>query len=107
MAIQDDNPHDPVDDVKNDTSGQRIEDAEHSAEKPIVAAEGAERITFKTWVVIFVSLIASRGYSIKADSSLDSVVYLRSELLACSYNICNASDACCSVWRASVLRLVW
>lgn len=76
MAIQDDKPHDPVDEVKEDTSGQQLEDARHSAEKPVVAPEGAERITFKTWVVIFVRPIASYAHRVETNNLLDLVGHL-------------------------------
>lgn len=54
MATNEEKHHDPVNEVKEDTRGQQLEDAEHSAEKPIVAEEGSTTITLKTWLVIFV-----------------------------------------------------
>ena len=107
MATQDDKPHNAVDEVKEDTSGHQLEDASHSAEKPVVAAQGAERITLKTWVVIFVSEAEMSNTSVEADNTADLVSYIWPQFLARPYDFCDASDSCSTVWRASILRLVW
>lgn len=107
MATLDDKPHNAVDEVKEDSSGQQLEDATHTAEKPVVAAQGTERITLKTWVVIFVSEAEMSNTIVEADDAADFVGYVWPQFLARSYDICDAGHSCSTVWRASILRLVW